>query len=239
MSRRDAFGQAKRDADIPMISQSIYRKTDLDDGYGQKILDYSGVPVKVREYLFQNRAGHHVMVQEHSGGHAKAATFHGLAPISTSGHGMSFGQAIIREHMVNTTSNELSTMNIMEFIDRRFILEKIFPQGLVEEVYLGRIMLSGYGDISINIHTRQQPAIPVEKWGIWGTDYNVIALELDGAGCNDATIKNWSHADYSKLHVSERDGKHYLYQTGAGWSVELDFDSFIYQRCSRYIDDSI
>lgn len=80
VSRRDAFRQAKRDADIPMNSQPIYRKTDLDDGYGQKILDYRGVPVKVREYLFQNRAGHQVMVQEHSWGHAKATKSHGLDP---------------------------------------------------------------------------------------------------------------------------------------------------------------
>lgn len=152
---------------------------------------------------------------------------------------MSFGQAVTQERMVTTTSNELATMNIMEFIDRKFILEKIFPHGLVEEVYLGRIMLSGYGDISINIHTRQQPAIPIEKWGVWGTDYNVIALELDGGGCDDATIKNWSRATYSKLYVSERNGKHCLQQAGDGWSVELEFDSFIYQRCSRYIDDSI
>ncbi|ADZ92707.1 RHS repeat-associated core domain-containing protein [Marinomonas mediterranea] len=79
-SRRDAFRQAKRDANIGAGQKPLVEHVDLLDGYGKKVLDDQGLPVQAREYHFKNIKGVSVVIQEHSLGHRKAALGHGLEP---------------------------------------------------------------------------------------------------------------------------------------------------------------
>lgn len=127
-------------------------------------------------------------------------------------------------------------MNIIDFIGRKQHLNKMFPEGLIEDVHLSMLSLREDGELFIIINTQQPPAIHVDSYGIWGVDYNAIALELKGTGCNESTIKNWRRSTYSQLLIAERDGKRFLHQDGDGWSIDIEFDSFLYQRCSRYIE---
>lgn len=127
-------------------------------------------------------------------------------------------------------------MNISEFIRRNEFLDKIFPGGLIGDVYIGQIKLDVEGRISLNIHTRQKPALDVNKWGRWGTDYNIIVVELHGSGCSDITIRNWKMASFGELHFIVQYGQKYLHQKGSDWEIFFDFDDFIFQRCSVYID---
>ncbi|MCD8455098.1 hypothetical protein LNJ08_11925 [Tenacibaculum finnmarkense genomovar ulcerans] len=79
-SKKAAFRQAKRDAEIPMSQQPFkVERPDLDDGYGNLIMK-DGVPVTSREYHFKNRHGKTVIIQEHSLGHTKATPNHGKEP---------------------------------------------------------------------------------------------------------------------------------------------------------------
>lgn len=79
-SRRDALRQAKRDAGIPNNQRPKIKRTDLDDGYGNKILDRFGNPVQAREYVFRKDNGEIIIIQEHSYGHPKATPGHGIEP---------------------------------------------------------------------------------------------------------------------------------------------------------------
>ena len=79
-SRRDALQEAKRDTGIPNSQQPKVRKVDLEDGYGNKVLDSNYQPVKTREYVYQNNRGDTIVIQKHGLGHTKATTGHGAEP---------------------------------------------------------------------------------------------------------------------------------------------------------------
>ncbi len=79
-SRRDALRQARRDADVPNSQQPKVRKVDLDDGFGNKVLDSNYQPVKTKEYLYQNNRGETIIIQEQNLGHTKATPNHGAEP---------------------------------------------------------------------------------------------------------------------------------------------------------------
>jgi len=128
-------------------------------------------------------------------------------------------------------------MNILDFVRRKEFLAKIYPGGLVDDVYLGQIMLDVQGRISLNIHTKQKPALDVAKWGVWGKDYDVVVIELNGSGCTDINISNWNLASYAKLNLLSKESGRYLHQKKDGWEISLNFDDFIFQKCSIYIGE--
>ncbi len=79
-SRKDAFRQAKGDANIP-LSQSPYSvvKEKLMDGYGGYVYK-AGRMVYTREYYFLDVKGARLMIQDHSYGHLKATPLRGAEP---------------------------------------------------------------------------------------------------------------------------------------------------------------
>ncbi|WP_242626982.1 RHS repeat-associated core domain-containing protein, partial [Pseudomonas extremorientalis] len=81
VSRKGAFREAKRDANIPMAQQpdvitaprsgakrqySIVKMSDIN---GKAILDSSGKPVHTRVYQYTRADGSKVLIQDHSAGH--------------------------------------------------------------------------------------------------------------------------------------------------------------------------
>ncbi|MGY2273245.1 RHS repeat-associated core domain-containing protein [Pseudomonas azotoformans] len=81
VSRKGAFREAKRDANIPMVQQpdeisgprsgvkkqySIVKMSDIN---GKAILDSSGKPIHTRVYQYTRADGSKVLIQDHSAGH--------------------------------------------------------------------------------------------------------------------------------------------------------------------------
>lgn len=126
-------------------------------------------------------------------------------------------------------------MKLLDIVREKHFLSKLFPTGLTGEVYLGQLSQDVTGRISITIHTKQKPAIEIEKWGVWGKRYNVIAIELMGTGCGDVAIKNWTNVNYSLVDVKEENNRKVLRQEGSDWSISLEFEDFMLQGCSTYL----
>jgi hypothetical protein len=127
-------------------------------------------------------------------------------------------------------------MNIIDAVSENLFLKKLFPQGLQNEVLLGQIGFDLGGRLSLNIHTRQKPAIEIVKWGTWGVDYNAIVIELLGLCSGSVSLENWENVDFASLSISynEKNGKYLIHQEGEIWSVIIEFDVLIFQRCKIY-----
>ena len=79
-SRREAFRQAKRDADIPLTQNpSALTRPNLLDENKRPIIK-GGSPLETRQYEYRNNRGEVVLIQEHSLGHKKATQGHGAEP---------------------------------------------------------------------------------------------------------------------------------------------------------------
>lgn len=126
-------------------------------------------------------------------------------------------------------------MNVFDFITTNLFLSKLFPEGLEGDVLLGQLSFSAGGRMALNIHTQQKPAVETAKWGTWGTDYNVIVLELYGHGGKYIHIENWWDADFAPVNLIQENGISMLTQHGDNWSVKIDVDSLVFQRGSTYI----
>jgi len=75
VTRRAAFRQAKRDAQIPVSQQPEkvkrpYMELPKSSG-GHKIKDKSGNLIKTRDYYYKNREGKKIIIQDHGAGHEK------------------------------------------------------------------------------------------------------------------------------------------------------------------------
>jgi L-alanine-DL-glutamate epimerase-like enolase superfamily enzyme len=66
-------------------------------------------------------------------------------------------------------------------------------------LFIGQLGLNVAGMFSMNIHTRQKPAVEIAKWGMHGRNYDVIVIELLGSGARNINIENWINADYAFL----------------------------------------
>lgn len=127
-------------------------------------------------------------------------------------------------------------MDILEFINSNIFLKRLFPNGLTEPVFIGQIGFDVEGRMSVNIHTKQKPAIEVDKWGTWGVDYNVVVIKLNGLCRDSAILKNWKNADYAPLTIIDNIETFMISQMGSNWSIELECDAFIFNGCSIYTD---
>ncbi len=79
-SRRDAFRQAKRDAEIPINQQPkrIFYEDLIENG--KRVLDSNGNPIQTRNYYYINKNGEEIIIQEHSLGHRIAKLKNGGEP---------------------------------------------------------------------------------------------------------------------------------------------------------------
>ncbi|MBF7143646.1 MULTISPECIES: hypothetical protein [Pseudomonas] len=56
-------------------------------------------------------------------------------------------------------------MNLLDIVFHKEFLVKLFPQGLAEVLMVGQIEFDPFGNTTVALHTRQQPALEVKKWG--------------------------------------------------------------------------
>ncbi|KFK96511.1 MULTISPECIES: hypothetical protein [unclassified Serratia (in: enterobacteria)] len=125
-------------------------------------------------------------------------------------------------------------MNFINCIHNKF-LEQLFPKGLQEPVLLGQLGLDLADRASINIHVTQKPAIEINKWGVWGEDYNIIVIKLIGQFLSKIDVINWQCVDFCFLEFSQEDDIIQLNFNGNAWSVKIELRSLTFQGCDVYI----
>ncbi len=130
-------------------------------------------------------------------------------------------------------------MNVVDLIHSNFFLKKIFPDGLSKFVYVGQFGLDVAGTFSMNIHTRQKPALEIPKWGIHGQSYDVIVIRLLGNGARNISIENWINADFAFFDFSKEGEDIRINACGADWAFDVTVGSLGFQGCSTYIDGGI
>ena len=133
-------------------------------------------------------------------------------------------------------------MNIIDLVSRNHFVKKLFPDGLTENVFIGQIAFDVGGRFNFNIHTKQKPVMEVEKWGLWGKDYNVIVIKLNG-NISSVKLKNWQDADYSSLIIDSDSHEHsdsdnvIIHQVGETWNIKIECCKYIiFNSCDTYFD---
>jgi len=127
-------------------------------------------------------------------------------------------------------------MNIINSIYNNIFLEKIFPDGLEPMVLIGNVHFDLNKKISLSIHTKQRPGVEVEKWGLWGKDYNVIVIEVYGIACDTTILRGWNDVNYGNISISQNADGFLLSHSGDLWDIKIQSQVFCFERCSTYID---
>ncbi|WP_296181168.1 hypothetical protein [Pseudomonas sp. UBA1879] len=126
-------------------------------------------------------------------------------------------------------------MGMIDIVSRNYFLKYLYPNGLIDDLLIGRLGFDCENKFCVNFHTKQQPAIEVKKWGIWGKNYDVIVICLQGQWVKDVAISNWEHIDFAPVTWSI-DGDNKTFRSrGDGWEVSLTFGDLIFQGCRTYI----
>lgn len=127
---------------------------------------------------------------------------------------------------------------LINYIQRNYFLKNLFSEGLNSQLFLGKLELRIDDRVYLNIHTKQKPENEIQKWGVWGVNYNVIVIELLGQFLKDVEVKNWQNISTSEceLVVGIEDEIISLQFKGEKWKIKLKLGSLIFQRCSTYLD---
>ncbi|NHQ88554.1 hypothetical protein HA050_20865 [Iodobacter sp. HSC-16F04] len=128
-------------------------------------------------------------------------------------------------------------MNIIDTISNDTFLRKAYPEGFVSSVLLGGIELTIDNRVALSLHIKDQPKINVDKWGVWGKDYNVVAVHLTSNTLRRVDIKNWN-SFISCVPEVKIDGDNFLVHFSSDdASVVCYVGGFIFQKCTTYIND--
>ena len=127
-------------------------------------------------------------------------------------------------------------MNIIDKIERNFFLKEIFPYGIEGEIFIGSIEFHSSKAISIQIHTKQKPEKEIKKWGIWGKNYNTIAIEVLISFVEKSEVINWQKAKASQINFSHKNNISSISLEGYDWHISFKAEVLTFQKCSVYID---
>lgn len=127
-------------------------------------------------------------------------------------------------------------MNIINLIHNNHFLKKIFPDGLSNFVYIGQFGLDDAGGFSMNIHTRQKPALEIVKWGVHGRNYDVVVIKLLGSGAKNINIENWINAEFAFFDFSKEGDNIRISASEVDWAFNVTVGSLGFQSCSTYIE---
>ncbi|MBF7142702.1 MULTISPECIES: hypothetical protein [Pseudomonas] len=127
-------------------------------------------------------------------------------------------------------------MNLLDVVSHREFIVKLFPQGLTEVLMVGQVRFDPLGNTTVALHTRQQPALDVKKWGKWGEDYNTIVIILSSSRIKEFSVSNISGALYSKVELFEVEGGFRFSQQSDDWSFYMVFEDIGFDSCEVYID---
>lgn len=116
-------------------------------------------------------------------------------------------------------------------IGRNEFLARLYPFGL-GDVRLGRLELGPSDRCSLDLHVFARPSIETEKWGVWGSDYDVVVVHLMSTHLESAKVKGWSEMEQGLLRISPAGS---LFKVSFGTSVELVSGQPIFQRATTYL----
>ncbi|MBF7142703.1 MULTISPECIES: hypothetical protein [Pseudomonas] len=128
-------------------------------------------------------------------------------------------------------------MNLLDILDHKHFLVNLFPEGLDKNLMIGQVNFDFLGNTTVSLHTRQQPAIEVKKWGRWGVRYNVIVVKISSSIVKKFSAKNISGALYAKVDVQQVENGIRLTQRADDWSFDLVCGYLMFDSCSVYLDE--
>ena len=128
-------------------------------------------------------------------------------------------------------------MNILDIIYPNPFLSSLFPQGLVGEMLVGGVEFDSGGHSWLTIHTKQRNHSDVKKWGVYGKDYNVIAIKLSVCNLKKISITGWFFAGYLPVEIIKDSNDLCVFrQAGKDFSIEIEAEYFSFQSCNSYLD---
>ena len=137
---------------------------------------------------------------------------------------------------MDITTSKNSSIDLIELIQKNQFLRKIFPNGFGDEIFFGQISLDVNGRILLGVHIKTKPVIEVEKWGLWGDDYNVVVISLLGKTAGDVIVKNHHFLSYAPCFVKMKDKILEICQADRNFEINLSLEYLIFQGCDVYID---
>jgi hypothetical protein len=141
---------------------------------------------------------------------------------------------------------KIKIMNIIDIIDNNYFLKQLYPNGL-QKMCLSHIKVDCFKNIAITLQTTENPNIEIKKWGQWGANYNVIAIDITSNMMDDFYISNWGKSKLENCECKielfkENENSHFnniynvIFYT-EDWNVKISTKSFTYQESRVYILD--
>ena len=126
-------------------------------------------------------------------------------------------------------------MNILNCTYPNPFINKLYPDGLFGDIYIGNVIFSSNNDIYIDIHTQMKPAIETKKMGIFGLNYNIIVIRLSAVKHKNIIISNWGRQDFLPLKITEEDDGFFLEQKKDEFVFQIKAKSFLFGNLSVYL----
>lgn len=127
-------------------------------------------------------------------------------------------------------------MNLIDFIHNNIFLKKLFPNGIENnEVMIGKFSFD-FSNCEIDFHIRQKPSIEVQKYGVWGENYNTIVIRTSGLIGEEVCIQNWRDRGFQELKISQADDKYIIFSSNGNFKFSMVTRSLSFQSMSVYIN---
>lgn len=125
------------------------------------------------------------------------------------------------------------------FIDEmtnNIFLKKLYSGDITSSILIGRfsIDLSGYCDIEF--HINKKPDIPIEKYGVWGVEYNIVVIKTKGKISGDVLITEWLLNGYKELNFKKTENGIIIKSTNGKFNFSVELSGLIFQGISVYYD---
>mgnify|MGYP007066661519 CR=1 FL=1 len=131
-------------------------------------------------------------------------------------------------------------MNLLDIIYPNPFLQSLFPQGLSNELLVGKVEFDSGGHSWLTIHTKQRTQTTVKKWGEYGKDYNRTAIRLSICNSKKVSVVEWFNADYLPVDIIKKDDKGCIFrQRGEVFYIEIEAEFFSFHSCDAYLNDEI
>jgi len=124
-------------------------------------------------------------------------------------------------------------MDLVNVLDNKF-LSKLFPLGINSKVTLGQVDLDFSDRVGLHLHLREKPIVEVGKWGVWGSDYDVVVIEVLGQLIKNVKIENWQNSGDCDFQIDQEDEAYRLDFSGDDFNFNFVIGSLTFQGASVY-----
>ncbi|XZW65292.1 hypothetical protein ACT40B_01665 [Acinetobacter baumannii] len=80
----------------------------------------------------------------------------------------------------------------------------------------------------------KKPDISVEKYGVWGVDYNTVVIKTKGKISGDVLITEWLLNGYKELNVKKTDNGIIIKSKNGKFNFSVELSGLIFQGISVY-----